>query len=141
MKKHAGVPVLVLLLLLAGGEAVSQISQFGGSSEARLSGQCQSVNNKEVLTLSLGDVRVRSGGQVRAGGVRQAIYIEAGGIADVTGTGSFIYVARGGKATVGGERNHIITETGGSVVLTGKAIITTVESIAVRVHHNSAGCQ
>ncbi len=134
-------PASVCLLLLAGVGALSQISQIGGHSEAKLSGQCQSVNDKEVMTLNMGDVRVRRGGHVRANGVRQAIYIEGGGVADVTGTASFIYVAKGAKVTVGGERNQIITEPGGNVVLVGKAIMTVVSTIDLMVHKNSVSCQ
>jgi hypothetical protein len=141
MKRSIALPLSVGFLLLAGAGALSQISQIGGSSEARLSGQCQSVNDKEVMTLNMGDIRVRRGGQVRASGVRQAIYIEGGGTADVTGTGSYIYVAKGGKVTVGGERNQIITEPGGNVVLVGKAIMTVVGNIDLLVHKNSVACQ
>jgi hypothetical protein len=141
MKRSVALPLSVCFLFLAGAGAVSQISQIGGSSEARLSGQCQSVNDKEVMTLNMGDIRVRRGGQVRAGGVRQAIYIEAGGMAEVTSTGSFIYVAKGAKVTVGGERNQIITEPGGNVILVGKAIMTVVGNIDLMVHKNSAACQ
>ncbi len=141
MKRSVALSASVCLLLLVGAGALAQISQIGGHSEAKLSGQCQSVNDKDVVTLSIGDIRVRRGGQVKANGVRQAIYIESGGIADVTGTASFIYVAKGAKVTVGGERNQIITEPGGNVILVGKAIMTVVSSIDLMVHKNSVACQ
>jgi hypothetical protein len=129
------------LLLVAAGEAVSQVSHRGGNSQARLSGSCHSIADRQPSALSVGDVRVRKGGQIKVDGVRQAIFVDAGGIADVVGAGATIYVLKGGKATVGGERNQVVAEQGASVFFLGRPLMTVVETIDLQVHKNGLDCQ
>ncbi len=121
--------------------AASQISQTGGVREARLSGQCQSIEDKESVTLSIGDARVRRGGVAKLTGVRQSVVVEAGGNADIQGTASIVYVMRGGTATVGGTRNQIVAEPGGNVVVVGAALMNIVEMIALKPHQNGSTCR
>ncbi len=78
----------------AASPASAQISQTGGVREARLSGSCQSIDDKENVTLSIGDARVRRGGTARVTGVKQSVVVEAGGNVDVQGTASIVYVLR-----------------------------------------------
>ena len=133
---------LVGLVLAAGAVTVAaQVSTIGGIREARLSGACHSVDNRETVTLPIGDARIRKGGSARFTGVRQSVYVEPGGVAEVHGTGSFVYVAKGGKATVGGTRNQVIAEQGGNVILVGQAVMTVVDMIDVQVHQNSPDCR
>jgi hypothetical protein len=129
------------LVLLALDAAIPQVSHRGGNSQARLSGSCYSVADRQITTLSVGDVRVRNGGQIRVDGVRQAIFVDAGGVADVLGSGATIYVAKGGKATVGGERNQVVAELGASVFFLGRPLMTVVETIDLQVHKNGSDCQ
>jgi hypothetical protein len=129
------------LLLVAAQVATSQVSQRGGNSQARLSGSCYSIADKQTNALSVGDVRVRKGGQIKVDGVRQAIFVDAGGVADVSGSGATIYVLKGGKATVGGERNQVVAELGASVFFLGRPLMTVVETIDLQVHKNGAECQ
>ncbi len=129
------------LLLMASEAAISQVSQRGGNSQARLSGSCYSIAEKQTNALSVGDVRVRKGGQIKVDGVRQAIFVDAGGVADVSGSGSTIYVMKGGKATVGGERNQVVAELGASVFFLGRPLMTVVETIDLQVHKNGSDCQ
>jgi hypothetical protein len=129
------------LLLIAANSAVSQVSHRGGNSQARLSGSCYSIADRQPNALSVGDVRVRKGGQIKVDGVRQAIFIDAGGVADVSGSGATIYVMKGGKATVGGERNQVVAELGASVFFLGRPLMTVVETIDLQVHKNGSDCQ
>jgi hypothetical protein len=129
------------LVLMAFDAAIPQVSHRGGNSQARLSGSCYSVADRQITTLSVGDVRVRNGGQIRVDGVRQAIFVDAGGVADVLGSGATIYVAKGGKATVGGERNQVVAELGASVFFLGRPLMTVVETIDLQVHKNGSDCQ
>jgi hypothetical protein len=128
------------LLLVAADHAVSQVSHRGGNSQARLSGSCYSIASSQSNALSVGDVRVRKGGQIKVDGVRQAIFIDAGGVADVSGSGATIYVMKGGKATVGGERNQVVAEQGASVFFLGRPLMTVVETIDLQVHKNGSDC-
>ncbi len=121
--------------------AASQISQTGGIREARLSGSCQSVDENESVTLSIGDARIRRGGTARVTGVRQSIVVEAGGNADVQGTGSTIYVMRGGQATVNGTRVQVVSENGGRVIVVGSAIMNVVEIIDLKLHPSNTACR
>jgi hypothetical protein len=130
-----------MALACAAMAATAQVSQIGGTREARLSGSCHSVDDGETVSLSVGDVRVRRGGSVRITGVRQSVFVDAGGMADVQGSGGYIYVARGGRATVGGSRNQVVAEPGGSVILVGSAIMTVVDMIGVQVHQNGSVCR
>lgn len=133
---------LVGLALAAGASAAAaQVSNIGGVREARLSGSCHSIDNRENVTLQIGDARIRRGGAARFTGVRQSVYVEAGGVAEVFGVGSFVYVAKGGKATVGGTRNQVVAEQGGNVILVGQAVMTVVDMIDVQVHQNSSECR
>ncbi len=127
--------------LMAATPAFSQISQTGGVREARLSGQCQSIDDKESVTLSIGDARVRRGGTAKVTGVRQSIIVEAGGTVDIQGTASIVYVMRGGTATVSGTRNQIVSEPGGNVVVVGTALMNIVEMIEPKPHQNSNACR
>ena len=129
------------LLLVAAHDASSQVSHRGGNSQARLSGSCYSIASNQPSALSVGDVRVRKGGQIKVDGVRQAIFVDAGGIADVSGSGATIYVVKGGKATVGGERNQVVAEQGASVFFLGRPLMTVVETIDLQVHKNGSDCQ
>lgn len=121
--------------------ATSQISQTGGIREARLSGSCQSVDENESVTLSLGDARIRRGGTARVTGVRQSVVVEAGGNADVQGTASMVYVMRGGQATVNGTRVQVVSENGGKVVVVGSAIMNVVEIIDLKLHPANTACR
>lgn len=121
--------------------AAAQVSQVGGVREAKLSGSCLSIDERESVTLPMGDARIRKGGVVRATGVRQSIFVDAGGAAEMLGVGSTVYVARGGKATVGGSRNQVIAEPGGSVILVGSTVMTVVDSIDLQVHQNGGECR
>ncbi len=121
--------------------AYSQISQTGGVREARLSGQCQSIDDRENVTLSIGDARIRRGGSAKVTGVRQSIVVEAGGNADLQGTASIVYVMRGGTATVSGTRNQIVAEPGGNVLVVGTALMNIVEMIEPKPHQNSSACR
>jgi hypothetical protein len=132
---------VVCLLMTALGSANSQVSHRGGNSQARLSGSCYSIADRQPNALSVGDVRVRKGGQIKVDGVRQAIFVDAGGVADVVGAGATIYVMKGGKATVGGERNQVVAEQGASVFFLGRPLMTVVETIDLQVHKNGADCQ
>ena len=138
------IPALALACSFAASPippASAQISQTGGTREARLSGSCQSVDDHENVTLSIGDARIRKGGTARVTGVRQSIVVEAGGTADVQGTGSTVYVMRGGRATVNGTRVQVVAENGGSVVLVGSAIMNVVEGIDLKLHHGASACR
>ncbi len=127
--------------IVAAIPAFSQISQTGGVREARLSGQCQSIDDRENVTLSIGDARVRRGGVAKVTGVRQSIIVEAGGTVDIKGTAAIVYVMRGGTATVSGTRNQIVSEPGGNVVVVGTALMNIVELIEPKPHQNSTACR
>ena len=127
--------------LTAAVPATSQISQTGGVREARLSGHCQSIDDRETVTLSIGDARVRRGGTAKVTGIKQSVVVEAGGNADLQGTASIVYVMRGGTATVGGVRNQVVAEPGGNVLVVGSALLNVVEMIDLKPHHNSNPCR
>jgi hypothetical protein len=129
------------LLLMAVDVAISQVSHMGGSRQARLSGSCYSVADRQSNALTVGDVRIRKGGQIKVDGVRQAVFVDDGGVADVSGSGATVYVVKGGKVTVGGERNQVVAEVGASVFFLGRPLMTIVESIDLQVHKNGLECQ
>ncbi len=145
MKHHLARPRIAAAALaaavVAATPAHSQISQTGGVRQARLSGLCQSVENRESVTLSIGDARIRRGGTAKVTGVRQSVVVEAGGTADVQATASVIYVMRGGTATIGGSRNQVVAEPGGNVVVVGTALMNIVETIDLKPHEGSSSCR
>jgi hypothetical protein len=130
-----------MAVFLGTSPVMSQVRQTGGTQEARLSGACQSVDEPDISPLTLGDVRVRRGGQAIVSGIRQSVFIDAGGQADIRATGALVYVARGGQATVGGQRNQVYAEQGSKVVLVGQVLLTIVDTIDLHVHRNASSCQ
>jgi hypothetical protein len=139
--QNAFVALISTTLMVAAQPSFGQVNHSAGAYEARLSGWCKSIQNTEVTSAGLGDFRVRKGGHLTATGLRQTIYVDAGGFADIIGTSSIVHVAKGGRATVAGERNQIFSENGGSVVMLGKASITMVGSLDLHVHKNATDCQ
>ena len=132
---------MAAITICAIGPATGQTGQKHVSYDAHLSGWCQSVAEKQVVSSKIGDFRVRSGGTLSASGVRQTIFVDLGGVADVSGSGAMIYVSKGAKVTVSGERNQVFLARGGNIILQGKAILTMVEEFNLQVHKNSIECQ
>jgi hypothetical protein len=133
--------LIVLATLSMAGFAQAQVVQLPGGLDAKLSGHCETVENSRSNHGSIGDFRVKRGGQVTVTGVRQTIFIEEGGIADIRGTASLVYVAKGGKATISGERNTVYAERGGNVVTVGKVPLNFVDTITLHLHQSGNSCQ
>jgi hypothetical protein len=139
--QNAFVALISTTFIVVALPSFGQVNQIAGAYEARLSGWCKSVQNNEVISASLGDFRVRKGGHLTATGLRQTIYVDAGGFAEIIGISSIVHIAKGGRATVAGERNQIFSENGGSVIMVGKASMTVVGSLDLQVHKNATDCQ
>jgi hypothetical protein len=123
------------------GSGLAQVAQIPGSLDAKLSGYCESVSNARTGNGSIGDFRVKRGGQVTVNGVRQTIFIEEGGSADIRGSASLVYVAKGGNATIAGERNTVYAERGGNVITVGKVTMNVVEAIKLQLHQGGTSCR
>jgi hypothetical protein len=139
--QNASLALISATFLVVASPSFGQVNQIAGPYEARLSGWCKSVHSEDVLSAGLGDFRVRKGGRLTATGLRQTIYVDAGGFADIVGTSSIVHVAKGGVATVAGERNQIFSESGGRVIMVGKVFMTMVGSLDLHVHKNATDCQ
>jgi hypothetical protein len=133
--------VILSLLPTVPAAANSPVQVIHGVYEARISGYCRSVTDKDVISGASGDFRVRRGASLTATGNRHVIYVDAGASVTVTGQSSVIYVARGGQATVGGLRNQVFSETGGRVVILGQAMIATVGELDLKLNRNADECQ
>jgi hypothetical protein len=135
----------ILLIIFAAfpmaGAVSAQVTQIPGSLDAKLSGYCESVQQARSSYGSIGDFRVKRGGQITVTGVRQTIFVEEGGVADIRGTASLVYVAKGGKATISGERNVVYSERGGNIVTVGKVTMNVVETINLQLHQSGTSCQ
>ncbi|MFM9973976.1 MAG: hypothetical protein ACKVON_05295 [Beijerinckiaceae bacterium] len=121
--------------------AQAQVTQIAGSLEVRLSGYCETIQQERTRAGSLGDFRVKRGGQITVTGVRQTVFIEEGGVADIRGTASLVYVAKGGKATVAGERNVVYAERGANIATVGRVTMTSVDTLILQLHQNGIACQ
>jgi hypothetical protein len=136
-------PTIAILSCLPAFHAAasSPVQVIHGSYEARLSGYCRSITERDAASGATGDFRVRRGGSLMATGNRHAIFVDPGASVTVTGQSSVIFVARGGLATVGGRRNQVFAEPGGRVVILGQAMIATVEELDLKLNRNAEECQ
>jgi hypothetical protein len=133
-------PVLALLLAALPASANPKIQVIHGVYEARISGYCRSVTDRDAVSGTSGDFRVRKGASLTATGNRHVIYVDAGAAVKVTGQSSVVYVAKGGEATVGGTRNQVFAEPGGRVIILGQAMIATVGELDLKLNRNAEDC-
>jgi hypothetical protein len=141
MSRFAPFLIIAIAFVPATQSSVAQIAQIGGSLDVRLSGYCETVEQERSRAGSIGDFRVKRGGQVTVTGVRQTVFIENGGVAEIRGTATFVYVAKGGKATVAGERNVVYAERGANVATVGRVTMTSVDVLNLQLHQSGASCQ
>ncbi|MGL4243621.1 MAG: hypothetical protein ACRCTI_21110 [Beijerinckiaceae bacterium] len=140
MKQAFAIPLICCFAFPAiAQERVVQV--IHGAYEARLSGYCRSITDRDVASGPFGDFRVRRGGSLVASGNRHTIYVDDGASVSVTGQASTVFVARGGHATIGGVRNQVFTEPGGRVVIKGQASLATVGELDLRVNRNADECR
>jgi hypothetical protein len=139
--KHWRIIAVLSCLPILPAAANQPVQIIHGSYEARLSGYCRSITEKDAASGASGDFRVRRGASLTATGNRHAIYVDPGASVTVTGQSSVIFVARGGQATVGGQRNQVFAEAGGRVVILGQALIATVGELDLKLNRNADECQ
>jgi hypothetical protein len=133
--------VVIATLAAPAAGANPQVQAIPGTYEAKLSGYCRSITERDVPSGTSGDFRVRRGASLNASGNRHVIFVEDGASAVVTGQSSVVFVARGGQATIGGKRNQVFAEPGGRVVILGQAMIATVGELDLKVNRNAEECQ
>jgi hypothetical protein len=133
---------LILSILASWPVAANpRVQVIHGVYEARISGYCRSITEKDAASGSSGDFRVRKGASLTATGNRHVIYVDAGASVNVTGQSSVIFVAKGGQATVGGARNQVFSEPGARVAILGQAMIATVGELELKLNRNAEDCQ
>jgi hypothetical protein len=140
MKPWRAITTLFLLTVLP-VSASTNIQVIHGVYEARMSGYCRSITDKDAVSGASGDFRVRKGAHLTATGNRHVIFIDDGAAVTLTGQSSVVYVARGGSAIIGGTRNQVFSEPGGSVVILGQAMIASVGELELKLNRNAEGCQ
>jgi hypothetical protein len=117
------------------------IQVIHGTFEARISGYCRSVTERDALSGPSGDFRVRRGGTLTASGNRHTIFVDEGAAVRVTGQANVIFVSRGGEAIIDGRRHQVFTEMGARVTILGQAAIATVGELDLRLNRNADECR
>lgn len=140
MSNRLAITILSLLPVLP-AMANPRIQIIHGPYEARISGYCRSITERDAYSGASGDFRIRRGGSLTATGNRHVIYVDSGASVIVTGQASVIFVARGGQATVGGTRNQVFSEPGARVAILGQALIATVGELELKLNRNAEDCQ
>jgi hypothetical protein len=130
-----------LMILAPLARADRGVQVIHGVYEARISGYCRNITEKDTLSGPAGDFRVQRGGGLAANGNRHVIFVDDGGVVSVTGQSSIIFVSRGGQATIGGQKNQVFMESGSRVVILGQAMIATVGELELKVNRNAEECR
>jgi hypothetical protein len=139
--KHAFAIALACCTVLPSAAQDRAVQVIHGSYEARLSGYCKSITERDSQSGGSGDFRVRRGASLVATGNRHTIFVDEGASVTVTGQASTIFVSKGGHAVIGGQRNQVFTEPGGQVVIKGQAMIATVGELDLRLNRNADECR
>jgi hypothetical protein len=144
--KHILATLLLSIAAALGASRLSSAQERGiqvihGPYEARISGYCRSVTERDAQSGQSGDFRVRRGGKLTASGNRHTIFVDDGAEVRVTGQANVIFVSRGGEAIIDGRRHQVFTEMGARVTILGQAAIATVGELDLRLNRHAEECR